>query len=205
LALTFFGKFRGTAEQASHLHESPATMTVPLVILAVLSAVGGLLNVPSALGGGHALANFLTPVFADSAAVTGAFHLDHSTEYVLMAVSAVGAMVMAAIAYRQYAVKGIIPGADDMPRGFLARLSYHKFYVDELYDAIVVRPLNALSVFFYRIVDRSGIDGLVNGLGKRVGESGQGIRLLQTGNVGSYIFMMVIAVVALLAYGFFNG
>lgn len=205
LSLTFFGKFRGTAEQANHLHESPATMTVPLVILAVLSAVGGLLNVPSALGGGHALANFLTPVFADSAAVTGAFHLDHSTEYVLMAVSAVGAMVMAAIAYRQYAVKGIIPGADDMPRGFLARLSYHKFYVDELYDAIVVRPLNALSVFFYRIVDRSGIDGLVNGLGKRVGESGQGIRLLQTGNVGSYIFMMVIAVVALLAYGFFNG
>src|SRR5690606_15732151 len=86
LSLPSFGKSWGTAEQASHLHESPATMTVPLVILAVLAAVGGLLNVPSALGGGHALADFLSPVFADSAAVTGAFHLDHSTEYVLMAV-----------------------------------------------------------------------------------------------------------------------
>ncbi|MFB2118107.1 NADH-quinone oxidoreductase subunit L [Parapedobacter sp. 2B3] len=205
LSLTFFGKFRGTAEQASHLHESPATMTVPLIILAVLSAIGGLLNVPSALGGGHALADFLSPVFADSTAVTGAFHLDHSTEYVLMAVSAVAAIVMAVLAYRQYAVKGVVPGADDAPRGLLARLSYHKFYVDELYDAIIVRPFNALSVFFYRIVDRAGIDGLVNGLGKRVGESSGGIRLLQTGNVGSYIFMMVIAVVVLLAYGFFNG
>ncbi|MEC3880753.1 NADH-quinone oxidoreductase subunit L [Parapedobacter sp. 10938] len=205
LSLTFFGKFKGTAEQASHLHESPATMTIPLVILAVFAAVGGLLNVPSALGGGHALADFLSPVFADSVAVTGAFHLDHSTEYVLMAVSAVGAIVMAVFAYRKYAVKGIVLESDDAPRGLLARLSYHKFYVDELYDAIVVRPLNALSVFFYRIVDRAGIDGLVNGLGKRVGESGNGIRLLQTGNVGSYIFMMVIAVVALLAYGFFNG
>lgn len=205
LSLTFFGKFRGTAEQAGHLHESPSTMTVPLIILAVLSVLGGLLNVPSALGGEQVLANFLSPVFADSVAVSGDFHLDHSTEYVLMIVSAVGAIVMAVIAYRQYGVKGVVPEADDAPRSPLAKLSYRKFYVDELYDVVVVRPLNALSVFFYRIVDRTGIDGLVNGVGKRVGESGNGIRLLQTGNVGSYIFMMVIAVLALLAYGFFNG
>src|SRR5690606_13154850 len=202
LSLSFFGKFRGTAEQASHLHESHPPLPVPLVTRPAYAAVGGLLNVPPALGGGHALADFLSPVFADSAAVTGAFHLDHSTEYVLMAVSAIGAIVMAVVAYRQYAVKGVVPGGDDAPRGALAKLSYHKFYVDELYDAIIVRPFNALSVFFYRIIDRAGIDGLVNGLGKGVGESGHGVRLLQTGNVGSYIFMMVIAVVALLAYGF---
>src|SRR5690606_37427996 len=205
LMLTFFGKFRGTAEQAGHLHESPATMTVPLVILAVLAALGGLLNIPSALGGGHALANFLSPVFADSLAKTGAFHLDHNTEYILMAVSAVAATIVAVAAYRQYAVKGTVPVGDEVPRGILAKLSYHKFYVDELYDTLIIRPLNALSVFFYRVVDKSGIDGLVDGLSKRAAESGQGIRLLQTGNVGFYIFMMVIAVVALLAYGFFNG
>src|SRR5690606_8225746 len=140
-----------------------------------------------------------------STAVTGAFHLDHSTEYILMAASAVAAIVMAVLAYRQYAVKGVVPGADDAPRGLLARLSYHKIYVDEFYDAIIVRPVNALSVFFYRIIDRAGVDGLRKGLGKRVGESGNGIRLLQTGNVGSCIFMIVIAVVALLAYGCFNG
>lgn len=205
LSLTFFGRFRGTAEQASHLHESPATMTVPLVILAVLSAVGGLLNLPSALGGGHALADFLAPVFAESSSVAGAFHLDHRTEYILMAVSAAGAIIMAVVAYRRYAVKGAVPAPDDAPRGALAKLSYHKFYVDELYNTLFVRPFNALSVFFFRVIDKAGIDGLVNGLSRQVGESGNGVRFLQTGNVGSYIFMMVIAVVALLAYGFFNG
>src|SRR5690606_26336804 len=67
LFLTFFGKFRGSDTQADHLHESPMTMTMPLVALAILSALGGLLNVPSALGGGHALESFLAPVFEDSA------------------------------------------------------------------------------------------------------------------------------------------
>ena len=205
LFLTFFGRFRGTTEQESHLHESPATMTFPLIVLAVLAAVGGLLNIPSALGGSHALSDFLAPVFADSVAKTGEFHLEHSTEYLLMGVSALAALAMAVVAYRQYVTKAAVPASDDTPRGLLARLSYRKFYVDELYDLLVVRPLNALSVFFYRTIDRWGIDGVVNGLGKIVGESGRGIRLLQSGNVGFYIFMMVIAVVALLAYGIFNG
>jgi proton-translocating NADH-quinone oxidoreductase, chain L len=205
LFLTFFGSFRGTQEQAAHLHESPATMTVPLIVLAVLAAIGGLLNVPEALGGGHALASFLAPVFAESVAKTGEFHLEHSTEYLLMGISALAAIIMVIVAYRQYVTKEMVPAAEGTPRGFLSRLSYHKFYVDEIYDVLVVRPLNALSVFFYRVVDRSGIDGIVNALGKSAGESGRGIRLLQSGNVGSYIFMMVIAVVMLLIYGIFNG
>jgi len=205
LFLTFFGRFRGTSEQEKHLHESPATMTVPLIVLAVLAAIGGLLNVPSALGGGHALANFLAPVFADSVAKTGEFHLEHSTEYVLMGISALAAVVMAVVAYRLYVSKAVVPDPDEVPRGWLAKLSYRKFYVDELYDALVVRPLNALSVFFYRTVDKGGIDGIVDGIGKAAGESSKGIRLLQSGNVGFYIFMMVIGVIALLAYGIFNG
>lgn len=205
LFLTFFGKFRGTQEQESHLHESPATMTIPLIVLAVLAAIGGLLNLPVALGGNHALADFLAPVFADSMTKTGEFHMEHSTEYILMTVSALAALVMAFIAYRRYVTTATIPAEDAAPRGLLARLSYRKFYVDELYDALIVRPLNALSIFLHRAVDRWGIDGIVNGLGKTVGESGKGIRLLQSGNVGFYIFMMVIAVFALLAYGIFNG
>lgn len=204
LFLTFFGKFRGSAEQSDHLHEAPTTMTIPLIVLAVLSAIGGLLNIPSVLGGDYALAQFLSPVFAASAAHSEAFHLAHSTEYLLMGVSALGAIVMAVVAYRQYVSKATVPATDDAPRGVLSRLSYHKFYVDELYDRIVVRPLNGLSGFFYRITDKKGIDGLVNGLGRTVGEAGKGLRLLQSGNVGFYLFMMVIAAVVLLAYGFFN-
>lgn len=204
LFLTFFGKFRGSAEQASHLHESPVTMTIPLIILAVLSVIGGLLNVPSALGGNYGLAEFLSPVFADSLAQSGPFHLEHSTEYLLMGVSALGAVIMAVVAYQRYVSKAAVPAADNNPRGLWSRLSYHKFYVDEIYDVLIVRPLNGLAVFFYQVVDRKGIDGLVNGAGKAVGETGKGLRLLQSGNVGFYIFMMVVAAAALLAYGFFN-
>lgn len=204
LFLTFYGKFRGTEAQRSHLHESPLSMTVPLIVLAVLSAVGGFLNVPAALGGGHALGEFLSPVFADSVARTGAFHLDHTTEYILMGVSSIAVIAMAIWAYRKYVTHAVVPASDTAPRGFLSKLSYQKFYVDELYHATIVKPLNKLSVFFYRVVDRAGIDGLVNGVAKNAGESGKGLRLLQSGDVGFYVLMMVLGAIALLAYGVFK-
>lgn len=203
LFLTFFGKFRGTVQQASHLHESPSTMTLPLIVLAVLSVIGGVLNLPAALGGNHWLASFLDPVFAAGNARVGATVPDHSTEYVLMGVSAVAAIVMAVVAYNRYVKKAHVPIPDEGERTPLAKLSYNKFYVDELYDAVVVKPLNRLSVFFHRVIDRSVIDGFVNLLGGSPTESGKGIRLLQTGNVGFYIFGMVIGVIALLIYGIF--
>src|SRR5690606_22023867 len=87
LFLTFFGKFRGTTDQANHLHESPIQMTVPLMVLAVLAVVGGIINLPSALGGGHWLANFLNPIFAYTHARVPEVHLDHNTEYILMGVA----------------------------------------------------------------------------------------------------------------------
>jgi len=201
LFLTFFGKFRGTQEQANHLHESPLSMTLPLIILAVLSAVGGFLNVPSALGGNYGLGEFLAPVFADSVSHTGAFHLDHSTEYVLMAASAIAALAMAFFAYRKYVTNHEVPQPEGAKMGLLTKLSYNKFYVDEIYDAMVVKPLDNLSVFFHRIVDRWLIDGLVNGVGRLTAESGKYLRLLQSGNVGFYLFMMVAGIVALLIYG----
>lgn len=204
LYLTFFGSFRGTQAQASHLHESPSTMTIPLIVLAVLSVVGGALNLPSALGGNHWLAGFLDPVFAAGNARVGAVLPDHSTEYLLMGVSALAAIVMAVLAYNRYVKGQHIPLPDDGERGTLARLSYNKFYVDEIYDTLVVKPLNKMSVFFHRVIDRSAVDGLVNLLGGSPAESGKGIRLLQTGNVGFYIFGMVIGVLALLLYGVFS-
>lgn len=204
LFLTFFGEFRGTEDQKSHLHESPTTMLLPLVVLAVLAAGGGLLNVPEALGGSNWLANFLSPIFAYSNSRVAAIHIDHNTEYILMGASAVAALVMAVIAYSTYVNKKSIPGPDGQEQGFLYKLSYHKLYVDELYDALIVRPLNAFSKFLYRVVDRAGIDGFVNGIGSFFMSSGRGIRQLQTGHVGFYIFMMVIGVIAILLYGFLN-
>lgn len=204
LYLTFFGDFRGTTEQKGHLHESPVSMLTPLVVLAVLAALGGLLNVPEALGGSPWLANFLSPIFAYSESRVAAVHLDHNTEYILMVASAVAALAMAFVAYSTYVKKKNIPAADGVEQGALYKLSYNKLYVDELYQKFVVNPLNGLSKFLYKIVDRGGIDGFVNGIGAFVSSSGRGIRQLQTGNVSFYIFMMVLGVIAILLYGFFN-
>ncbi|MGV3510013.1 MAG: NADH-quinone oxidoreductase subunit L [Sphingobacteriaceae bacterium] len=204
LFLTFNNKFRGTQEQEHHLHESPKSMTIPLIVLAILSAIGGFLGVPEVLGGSHWLSQFLSPVFKPSHAIAGGLTLSHSTEYILMGVSVLGALVAAYIAFVKYAKNNHVPLADNADRGALTKLSYNKYYIDEIYDTIITKPLNALSVFFYKVVDKSGIDGIVNGLGKATTESSKGLRLLQSGNIGFYIFMMVAGIVGLLLYGFYN-
>src|SRR5690606_27516948 len=124
LFLTFYGKFRGTFAQESHLHESPLTMVIPLIILAVLSVVGGFLNIPAALGGNSGLSSFLESIFVHSAAVSKPFHLDHSTEYLLMAVSSIGAVVMAVYAYIRYAKKHHVPGGEQEARVEMGRGSW---------------------------------------------------------------------------------
>ncbi|WP_423147541.1 NADH-quinone oxidoreductase subunit L [Rubrolithibacter danxiaensis] len=204
LFLTFYGEFRGTHEQEHHLHESPKSMTVPLIVLAILSAVGGFIGVPEVLGGNHWLARFLQPVFEGSNGKTGEIALDHSIEYVLMTISVVLALVAALISYSKYVKNKHVPVADSSERGALAKLSYNKFYIDELYDALVTRPLNALSGFFYKVIDKTGIDGIVNGVGSATNEASKGLRLLQTGNIGFYIFVMVAGIVAILVYGFYK-
>lgn len=202
LYLTFYGKFRGTHEQEHHLHESPPTMTIPLIILAVLSAVGGFLGIPGNGGEHHWLQHWLAPVFAGSNAITHVTEMPQSTEYLLMCVSVGAALLSIAYAYFKYNKNGHVPVPDTEERSFLANLSYHKFYVDEIYYFLVQKPLDVLSDFFYRVIDRKGIDGLVNGIGDAPVEASKGLRLLQTGNVGFYIFMMVIGIVAILVYSF---
>ena len=204
LYLTFFGKFRGTEEQKKHLHESPWQMTVPLVVLAVLSVIGGFINIPEALGGHHSLAAFLAPIFEAGSAHAETLSLSHSTEYLLMGVSAGGALIMAFVAYNRYVRKETLPTADTQASKGLHKLSFRKLYVDEFYDALVVQPLNRLSVGFYKYVDRSGIDGFVNGVGNFFIGAGKGVRQWQSGHVGFYIMMMVISVIAILLYAVFS-
>lgn len=202
--LTFSGNFRGTSDQEHHLHESPASMTIPLIVLAVLSALGGIIGIPAVLGGGHWLESFLAPVFAVSASKSATLALDHTTEYILMGVSVGGALIAMIYAYTRYVKQSHIPAEDRVERGTLARLSYNKFFIDELYNSLITRPLDALSGFFFRTIDKLGIDCIVNGLGKGAIESSKGFRLLQTGMVGFYIFMMVAGILALLFYSMYK-
>jgi NADH-quinone oxidoreductase subunit L len=198
LYLTFYGKFRGTHEQEHHLHESPPTITIPLVILAILSTVGGLIGVPESLGGHHILHEFLAPGFQKSDSILTEASLANQTEWILMGISLAGAVAALLYAYSKYVKKAEVPVSDAEERTALTDLSYHKFYIDEIYDTIIRKPLDALSVFFYKVIDKLGIDRIVNGFGKGSIEASKGLRLLQTGNVGFYIFMMVLGIISIL-------
>jgi NADH-quinone oxidoreductase subunit L len=199
LYLTFYGKYRGTHHAEDKIQESPKSMTVPLIVLAVLSAIGGVIGIPEALGGSHWLSQWLSPVIKHVGEAP-----DHTTEYVLMAVSVVGVLISIAIAYGKYVKQSYIPIPDEGKRSILTNLSYHKFYVDEIYDALIRKPLDAISVFFYKIVDNKIVDGIVNSLGWTTNEASKSLRLLQTGNVGFYIFMMVIGIISLLLYTYLS-
>jgi NADH-quinone oxidoreductase subunit L len=114
------------------------------------------------------------------------------------------ALASLAVAYLRYAKNNHVPVADAEKRAPLTKLSYNKFYIDELYASLFTRPLDALSGFFYKVLDRSGIDGIVNGLGRGAVEASKGLRLLQSGMVGFYIFMMVAGMIALLLYAIYK-
>ena len=193
LFLTFHGKFRGSAEQEHHLHESPAAMTIPLLVLAVLAIVGGFVGVPEAiLHGGDRLGTFLAPVITPVAGHA----ISHATEYALMGVSTALMIIMivaAWIRYRKY--------REEKETG-LTRALENKWYVDELYDRIIVRPLHATGGFFRSVMENTVIDGLVNGVGKLVNYGSRQFRLLQSGQVGNYVLLMVVSIVLIFAVQF---
>lgn len=193
LFITFFGGFRGTEEQRHHVHESPAAMTIPLIVLAVLSIIGGFVNIPGVfMQGGERLTEFLAPVVPNAAV-----HVSHSTEWLLMGMTTAIALAAIYVAWSRYKMY-----KEEQPGAF-GKLLQNKWYVDELYDAIIVRPLNKLGAFANSALERSGIDALVNGVGRLVNYGGRQLRWLQSGQVGSYILLMVISMVLLFALQFF--
>lgn len=201
LFLTFFGSFRGTQEQAHHLHESPASMTIPLVILAILSAVGGFIGVPEALGGTHQLAEFMSPLFDAARQVNpeafAATTLSHSEEYMLMGISVAVALVAAVVAYVMYMSRNAVPAPESQARTGLENVVYHKYYIDELYDAVFVKPMRTLSSLLASFGEFF-IDLFVEGSGKLVKGLANVGRQTQTGSVGHYVFAMVIGIMVIL-------
>ncbi len=187
-ATTFLGSFRGTQEQAHHLHESPTAMTIPLIILAILSVVGGLVGIPESLGGHHSLHQFLSPVLLTEVK----YETTHSTEYMLMGLSVAIAATAIVIAIVTYSKKPQISNST----GF-GKLLENKWYIDELYDAIIVKPLGSLASFLKNVIEKSGIDAAVNGVGKLVNYSSRQLRLLQNGQVGGYILLMVLGMIVI--------
>src|SRR5215211_3974239 len=193
LFVTFGGSFRGTEEQRHHIHESPAAMTIPLIVLAVLSIIGGFVGVPEVfVHGGEKLVAYLSPVVP-----TARHHIEHSTEMMLMALTTVIAIVAIVIAWFRYRTY-----KEEQPGAF-ARVLENKWYVDELYNSVIVRPVNKLGVITNFYFEKSGIDALVNGVGRLVNYGGRQLRWLQSGQVGSYVLLMVISMLLFFVLEFF--
>ncbi len=193
LFLTFFGKFRGTHEQEHHLHESPASMTMPLVILAIFSIVGGLLGLPEFWHLPNWMHHQLEPIVLRPSYST----LTHETEWSLMALAVAGALAVIYFTYLVYMKNKVLPAAREEQLKPWQRVIYNKYYVDEFYDMIIRKPLDGISKVFYKVLDIGLIDGIVNATGSAVRTIGVSVRYLQTGNIGLYIMGMVLGIVCI--------
>jgi NADH-quinone oxidoreductase subunit L len=187
--LTFFGHKRYD-EHHVHVHESPKSMTVPLMILAFLSLTGGWFAFPALWGGKDYFTEFLSPVFG-SGEISGSASM-HSLELTLSVVAVAAAALGLIVAWRMYA-KDVKHGTSTG----LHKILYHKYYVDELYQAAVVNPLVWLARnILWKAVDEGTIDGAVNGIAYGVREIGDGVRHVQSGNTRSYaVWVLVGAIV----------
>src|SRR5438552_1527362 len=195
--LTFYGAFRGTHEQEHHLHESPPSMTIPLWILAALSFFGGFLGIPQVLGFPpvNLLERWLGPVVPEIAGAHHLIEIPAAAEWTVMIVStlvAIAGWLAARALYKEKELASDVAFEQRAPA--LARALENKWYVDELYGAIIVRPLEGMSVFFWRVVDAI-IDGIAAMLGYIVAACGDLLRFFQTGNVRNYALMLFAGVV----------
>jgi len=192
-ATTFLGQFRGTHEQEHHLQESPFAMTLPLILLAIASAIAGAIGIPELMGGHHWLSHHLSPILGKAHEA----HLSHSTEWALMGTSVTIAVIALLIAVNRYKRQ-----ADGEPQTAFGKFLYNKWYVDELYNNAIVQPLNKFAGFLKEVIEKNIIDGAVNGTGKVVQYSARKIRLIQSGQVGYYILFMVLSIIVLFLFWF---
>ncbi len=197
LFLTFFGTYRGTA----HPHESPKVMTVPLVVLAILSAIGGVLNIPHIFGGHSWLNNFLATA-ADGIG-TAAPELSANTEWALMAISTSLVLLTIWYAWSLFYKKTTLDGEPaDMP--FLKRLIAKRWMLDELYAWLFEKPFGWISKHFFSIGEEKIAVPLTAGTGKAALGFGEWLRKVQTGNTSFYLFGMMVGVVVLLVLTYFS-
>ncbi len=213
--MTFFGECRINPKAKDHLHESPAVITIPLIVLGFLALVGGYVGIPKVIGelfGGipNYFEHYLAPVFEISeefvkqnAHAAGAHH-SAALEWGLMGTSVVIAVIGISIAFALYVVSPQIPAKFTAAFPALHRAVYNKWYVDEIYDFIFVNPCKAFGNFLWKGFDVLVVDGIVNGVAKVFMGVSTGMKGLQSGYVHNYAFGMVAGVVAILAFYLFR-
>ena len=187
------GKKRGKArhdEKHGDIRESPRVMTTPLVILAILALLGGLLGLPRL----SLIEGWLEPVFQ------AAEKPHQALEFVFLGISAVVAFAGIYVAHRAYVADTEWPARLRRRFGWLHQLVSNKYYVDEIYTAVIVNPLRELANWFSQVTDGRVIEGVVNGLATAIGLSGEQVRRAQTGLVANYALSLLVGAVALVWY-----
>jgi len=205
--LTFYGEERMDSHTKEHIHESPSVMTIPLMALAVLSVIGGWIGIPHVLGGGNQFEKFLEPVMAGAG-----YHVEevehalasggHSAavELILMAGSVVLVLIFIYLAFYLYNKNIAAAGKLRNSFGGIHKLLYGKYFIDELYGAVIIRPLINGSLFLWKVFDVIIIDGLLNGLATLIGDMSRGLRPVQTGNMRTYATIFLLGVIFIIGY-----
>jgi NADH-quinone oxidoreductase subunit L len=193
--MTFHGTSRVDPQRAAHIHESPPVMTIPLMVLALFATFGGWINLPGHLLWGDAFVRFLAPV-------TGNFKPVMEASPTMLSVLAVAATVIGiAFAWLLYIRQPQLPGRMAETAAGFYRTLLGKYYIDELYNTLVSRPLFWIAgPALARGVDQHGIDGLVDGSAMTVENSGEAVRRVETGNVQHYVLVYLLGAVAIVAY-----
>ncbi len=212
--MTFYGDCRINAKAKGHLHESPLVITIPLMVLGFLAAVGGYIGLPKLIGelfGGipNYFELWLEPVFEQAQeyghhyAASGAPH-NAALEWGLMGGSVVIALVGITIAFTMYIKNRDLPGKFTSTFPALHRAVYNKWYIDELYDFLFVNPCKSLGNFLWKGFDVLVVDGIVNGVAAVVKGGSGAFRYTATGYVHNYAFVMAAGTVAILGYYIFR-
>ncbi len=203
--LTFHGEFRGTEEQQHHLRESPANMTLPLIVLAILSVVGGFINLPHFIGHGHyaRLAEWLKPVLTTESwnqyeASIG--KVSFSTEMILLALTVIMFFTVWIIVRNLYVTKKKQALPEDQYIGW-EKLSARKLYVDEIYNVLFVKTIEALGKAG-KMFDKDLLDPAVEFVGDGAEDSGKAMKRFQNGNVENYVLIMSLAIGIILIVNF---
>jgi NADH-quinone oxidoreductase subunit L len=200
--LAFHGKFRGTHEQEHHLHESPKSMTIPLIVLAVGAISAGWVGIPAVIGENigvsNGIAHFFQPVLGHPEVTAG-----HEEETMVMGISVACAVGGILLAWVMYSLRPGIP----LVMGRIFRGSYkilwNKYYVDEFYDLIIVRPFKWISsAILIGFTDGKIIEGIVNGVPAAIAAFGEKLRKLQTGNVQHYALGMALGLFVIITLVF---
>lgn len=209
--LTFYGKERIDHHVKEHLHESPLSITFPLMVLAIGAALAGLLQVPHVLGGGvHILEDFFKPIFSQGERIVQGWgitkephHMTESMEITLMVLSVGIALTGILLARSFFIGRNMVPPADEGFQGF-PKMVYAKYYIDEIYQSYIITPLIEISEGL-ATWDKKYIDGIVEGTGKLFLTLSDIFRKFQTGIVGDYALFIVLGTIFVLFFAFFKG